>query len=208
MLQGGFKLIKPMVIALIGVYFSNRFNVFDYMSFIPKYKAFDICITVYFAILEIMGEIIIENVKTRFMSNLTVILSLNNAEVSIESTPIINFNSADLAEATINVYITGRKKHFSGAELRLSNVGFATMQASVRDREVSVDNAGNYIIDLEKMFGTTDKRTTVSSSFRVVLVKEPTDGEKTIEISPELKKAFSIFKVIYKHNKAWLKVER
>lgn len=46
------KVAKPLVVALIGVYFANKFNIFGFITFIPEEKSFDICITVYFAILE------------------------------------------------------------------------------------------------------------------------------------------------------------
>lgn len=205
------KIAKPLIVALIGVYLANKFNVFSYISFIPTDKSFDVCITAYFAVLEIVSEFLMDTVRTKFMSELSVILSLNDTEVSIDSTPIIKFNSSDLAEATLTVQIVGRKKHFKNSQLILSNVGFATMQASIRNRETSVDNAGNFLVDLKKMFGTTDMRTTVSSSFRITLAKDPIDSERTIEMFPELKHTtrFNFQPLItYKHNKALLKVER
>lgn len=211
MLQKLSKIIKPIIVALIGVYLTNKLNIFNYISFIPKDKAFDICIASYFTILEILIEFLMETLRSKFMSELSVIISLNNTEVSIDSTPIINFNPSDLAEAIITVQITGRKRHFLNSVLMISNVGFATMQAGIHDRETSVDNNGNYIIDLEKIFGTTDMKISVSSSFRVTFVKEPIDSVRTIEIYPELKNKihFNFHPLVtYKHNKAQMRVER
>ena len=205
------KIIKPLVVALVGVYLANKFNIFCYISFIPQDKAFDICITVYFAVLEIFSELLMEIIHAKFLSELSVIFSLNDTEISIESTPIIKFNSSDLAEATITVQIIGRKKHFINSQLILPDISFATMQANIRDKETSVDNAGNYIIALEKMFGATEKRTVLSSSFRITFAKDPIDSERTIEISPELKSNIlfnSHLFITYRHNKVLLKVER
>ena len=205
------KVAKPLVVALIGVYFANKFNIFDFITFIPEEKSFDICITVYFAILEILSEFFAKSAYAKFTSEISVVLSLNNTEVSIDSTPIIKFNQSGLAEATITVSIVGRKKHFSDFQLVVANSSFATMQANIHDREVSIDNTGNYIIDLEKMFGNTNSRIYVSSSFRITFAREFSDTERSIEISPELKrKARRNFHpwITFKHNKAFLKVER
>lgn len=205
------KIVKPLMIALIGVYLANQFNICDYISFVPKDKAFDICITVYFAILEILSDFLLKAIHRKFLSELSVTLSLNNTEISMDSSPVIKFNSSDLAEAVITVQINGRKKHFINSQLMLSNIAFATMQASIRDRESSIDNIGNYIINLEQMFGSTEKRISILSSFRITFVKDPIDSERTIEIFPEFKNNSQLkFHpwIIYKHNHAVLKVER
>lgn len=210
MIEKALKFVKPIIVALVGVYLTNKFNIFSFISFIPADKTFDVCITAYFAFLEILSEFILEVIRTRFLSELSVILSLNNNEVSIDSTPIIRFNSSDLAEATITIQINGRKKHFKNLKLILSSVNFATMQASINNRETSVDNNGNYIIDLERIFGTTDMRTVITSSFRVNFVKEPIEGERVIEMVPEIKNSFPLNihpLIFYRHNKAILKVE-
>jgi len=124
------KIFKTVLIALAGVFIANKFNLFSYMTFIPDDKAFDICITVYFTILELISEFLLEAVHGR-RSELSVILSHVNTDVSIESNPIINFNQDDLAQMTVTVHINGMKKHFTGSKIVLSDVGFATMQASI-----------------------------------------------------------------------------
>ena len=205
------KIIKPIIIALLGVYLTNKFNIFEYMPFIPTEKSFDICITVYFAILEIFSGFLAEIIYTKFMSEISVILSLDNSEISVNSIPIIKFNSEELSEAILTVQIIGRKKHFSNTIIMLPNTGCTTMQPSIHSKEASIDKNGNFIIDLEKLFGTTNKKISVSSSFRITFVKELVDNERMIEISPELKNNFPYNfhpAIFYKHNKAQLKIER
>lgn len=211
MIKSIWKITKPLIVALIGVYLANKFNIFSFISFIPADKSFDVCITAYFAILEIALELLITIIRNKFMSELSVILSLSNTEVSLDSTPVISFNRSDLAEATITVQINGRKKHFSNYQLILSNAGFVTMQANIHDREASVDNLGNYIINIEKMFGTIDAKTNISYSFRITFARECCDYERSIEIFPELKskKCGNLHPcIVFNRNKAVLKVER
>lgn len=61
------KISKPLIVALIGVYLTNKFNIFNYISFIPTDKAFDVCITVYFAALELVSEFLMDALHAKFM---------------------------------------------------------------------------------------------------------------------------------------------
>lgn len=208
MLQKLLKILRPVLVALLGVYLANTINIFNYISFIPKDKTFDICIATYFTIFEILIEFLLEHLRKKFMSEISVVFSINNTEKSIYSTPIIEFNKEDLAEMTITIQIEGRKKHFMNSIIVLPNVGFATIQKNIHSKETSVDANGNYSIDLEKLFGSTHMKTIISSSFRVTFVKEPIDGERTIELLPELKSKISFRPLVtFKHNKVLIKVE-
>lgn len=205
------RIIKTIIVAIIGIYLANKFNILSYVSFVPTDKAFDVCLTLYFPILEIVSEFIVELLYKKFApSELSAILSISDVEKSIDSVPVIKFNSLDLAEIIITIQINGKKKHFSNSQLILPNLSFATMQqATTNDTEISIDNMGNYIISLEKMFGSIDQ-TSIVSTFKVALIKEPSDSERAIEIFPELKpaKRFNFPpRIIYKHNKARLKAK-
>ncbi len=208
MVQKIFKFLIPILVSVLGVYLANQCNIFDYISFIPKDKSFDICISTYFIILDIFIVSFIEFIEEEYMSELKVTISKSNTVPEISSTPIIEFNAMDLAEAIVNVEITGRKKNFLNSTIVFSNVNFATMQASVKEKGSSVDSDGNYIINLEEIFGASDMRIATSATFKISLVKEPIEGERTIEMIPELKKGTFHPLIIYKNNKAILKLER
>lgn len=207
MKEKGLRILKTIIITIISVYLTNTFNIFCYVSFLSQDQAFDTCLAVYLTILEVISELLMDIFRKNFMSSVSAILYLNDMEPSINSAPVIKFNDFDLAEVMIAVQISGRKKRFKNSKIILSNGSFTTMQANVRDSEVAIDNNGNYIINLEKMFGTTNKKTSLSSSFRITFTKEPIDGERTIEICPELKNTFP-FGMTFKYNKAILKIER
>ena len=53
MVKGIWKLVTPIISAIIGIYATNTFNVFALLPFVPDEHLFDICITVYFAIADI-----------------------------------------------------------------------------------------------------------------------------------------------------------
>lgn len=181
-----FKILELLVVAIFGVLLTNKFNLFSYLTFVPSEHAYEICITVYFAILGSVSELAVNYIDSHVKSELSVILSLPDTETSIDTTPIITFNANDLAEMNINIIINGRKKHFLKSHLKIDNINFATMQASIKSREASTDSKGNYTIDLAELFGETNKKINLSSTFRLTFVKEPIEANKEIEIYPSL----------------------
>ena len=50
------KVLKPIIGAILGLIVEKKFNLFSYFSFVPAEEAFNICITVYFALAEIFLE--------------------------------------------------------------------------------------------------------------------------------------------------------
>lgn len=204
------KIFRTVVIVLVGVYLANKYNIFDYISFIPEENSYDLCITTYISILEIFRSFLAEYINNKYMSELTVILSLKkDTEIYLESNPIIEPDGLDLAEAFLTIRINGRKEHFKNSQIKIPATEFATMQASLRDKEAKVDNDGNYIVELEKLFGSTDMKIMSSSLFTISFVKEPFETKRTIEIIPEFERNTShkkSFFVKYKCNKALLKV--
>ena len=118
MVKGIWKLVTPIISAIIGIYATNTFNVFALLPFVPDEHLFDICITVYFAIadiiIELIAELITKSVKNFFTSELEVIMGVPGANTNLTSNAIMTFNSQSLAEDIIKVNIRGRKKHFKG----------------------------------------------------------------------------------------------
>lgn len=204
------KVAKPILVALLGIALTNKFNIIEQVTNLPEDKAFDICLTAYFSVIEILSNALVQSIRSKFMSEIKVILYLENADASLDSTPVIKFNMSNLAEANILIQITGLKSHFLNSKIVIPCTSFATMQPNSRSQEVSIDELGNYIVDLEKMFGEVTTKTTLSTNFRIIFSKEPLEDERAIIISPELKtsKRLSRLSIAYGHNKAQLKVER
>ena len=210
MMKKALRVAKPILVALLGIALTNKFNIIEQVTNLPEEKAFDICLTAYFSIIEILSSALVQTIRSKFMSEIKVILYLENADASLDSTPVIKFNRSNLAEANILIQITGLKAHFLNSKIVIPSTAFATMQPNSGSQEVSIDELGNYIVDLEKMFGEVTTKTTLSTTFRIIFSKEPLEDERAIIISPELKTSerLSRLSIAYGHNKAQLKVER
>ncbi len=179
------KIAKPVLVAIVGVILTNTFNIFSYIEFIPSEHSFDICITAYFAILEILSESIIEIINSKFRSELSVVFSLPGTANTLSSIPVVTFNKLDLAELNVTIILNGRKKHFEKSQIVIPNINFATMQASIKSHETHTDNKGNYIINLSELFGNTDKKISLSFTYRLTFVQEQVEADREIELYPD-----------------------
>lgn len=204
------RIVKTIISAVLGIFILRWINIFDYIPLVPRDKAFDLGVIVYFSVIELILDIIISFIKESAISNLSAIISLNDNEGTIDSKPIIQFNNLDLAEANITIKIEGKKKHFSDWNLILPSTKFATVQLNKQTNFASIDNDGNLLIPIEAIFGTSDLKTSMEFGIKIVFAKED-DDVATVEISLELKNKKSKQwprRIIFKRNKAILKLER
>lgn len=199
------KLITPIVSVIIGIWAANKFNIFSILPFVPVDYAYEVCITAYFAIADIiieqLKEFFLGFIKDRFYSDIEVIIFQPNTEANIISNPTLVFNNEDITEASISVRVRGCKKHFEGAEIQLNNPAFADIQSNYKRNEVRVDNE-SYYINVEALFGSNES-TSFTQCFRIVLAQLPVDGDSIAKLEPQIKNKH--WNVVYKHNYAQVK---
>lgn len=204
------KMIKLLIGAILGLFLTNKFNLFSYFTFVPEEYAYDICVTVYITLAEILFdegfELVCKIVSNRILSNIEVIMTAVNSNADISYYPEIRFNSEGLAEASIKVKIEGKKKHFENTKIVLRQSAIADIQNNCRTCGVSVDNDGNYTIDICTLFGKTQERTTLEFTFKISLAEVPVDGESSAKLDPEL--VNKKLNVISKKNHATLRTAR
>lgn len=180
-------------------------NIFALLPFVPQDFSYEICITAYFAIADVVIESIKEWVSKIIneclISRVNVVINVPGTRSDIATNAIMAFNSQDLSEAVVSVEIKGIKKHFKGIELIIKKPAFAEMQAVSRRREVQIE-ANDYHIDLEALFGNSEKLE-CKQDFKIALIKDSVDGEASVTIYPELNKKKKC--IIYKCNSAELR---
>ncbi len=208
MIKRLWKIVKPIISATIGILVSNYLNIFEALSFVPAEYAYDICITVYFAIadviLESVQEYFYEKVRKGLFSELEVIIYQPGTSSDIGSDVMLNFNADDLAEAIISIKIAGMKKHFRDVDLVIKKPSFAEIQNGYRRKEVQIDNE-DYRIKLTELFGNSSQ-IECEQEFTIAMIQDPVDGDCSIIMTPELSQKKRSIR--YKHNNAKLKAVR
>lgn len=183
------KVLKPIIGATLGLIMVKKFNLFSYFSFVPTEEAFNICITVYFALAEIFLEEIcvrlVRWIQNQFFSTIDVTLYLPQSNPDTGHNPEIRFNSHDSAEIRIEIHICGKRKHFCNSKMIFRHLSFADIQPNYRSAFVYVEK-GDYIINLQQLFGGEEKRTENTHNFKMVLSQCPVDGDTSAKLIPEL----------------------
>ena len=90
------------------------------MSFIPEDKAYDVCITIYFSVSELVVSVAIAKIDAivdSLFSDVRVMFSHRNEKAEINSRPAIHFNELDMSEVELSVFIRGPKKFFTGTTI-------------------------------------------------------------------------------------------
>lgn len=208
MIKKIWKIITPVISAIIGIVAANHLNIFELLSFVPRDFTYEVCITAYFAIADVMldalQELFSDKLQKSCFSKIEVIIGQPETNININTDAILTFNSDDLAEATVIVDIKGQKKHFQDIELIIKKPAFAELQGAPRRREVRLDSE-NYCIKLTDLFGNSE-RIECKQEFRIALIQDPVDGDTSVIIAPELSK--KKWNISYKHNNAVLRAVR
>ena len=79
MIKRIWKILTPILSAIIGVLVANTWNVFALFPFVPQNSVYEICLTAYFAIVDILLEFLwdwIVNIYEKLISSLNVVLSV------------------------------------------------------------------------------------------------------------------------------------
>lgn len=197
----------PVLSAVLGLLAANSFNLFSMLPFVPEESAFEICITVYFAITDLLISELISFAKRRIgkiRSQVEVLVSMPQAEAALNTHPTILFNREGTSEMWVYVHMTGKKKHFKDIKISICDVGFITLQPSVRTQGVSIAENGDYIIDLYAITGNASI-IEVSQRFRIVMQENIPDGSRTMLLKPNISNQNLWIKYIC--NYATIKVE-
>lgn len=206
MIKRIWKILTPILSAIIGVLVANTWNVFALFPFIPTNSVYEICLTAYFAIVDILLEFLwdwIVNIYEKLISSLNVVLSVPGTRNDITTDAVMTFNSQGIAEAIVSVEIKGRKKHFKRTDLVIKKPAIAEMQPASRRREVRIES-DNYYINLEALFGNSDMLE-CKQEFKIAFIKDELDGGDMIKMHPELNKKKRNIK--YKCNSMKLRME-
>ena len=185
-----FKILFPLLSAFIGLLLANHCNIFEFLTFVPKEYKYDVCITVYFALSEVLLNELYNCVKQKivpyFRSSISVVFHPAQVEPDINTTPTIQFNSQGLAEINMTITIAGKKEHFEQSLLVIAAPDFADIQNNYKRDAVQV-SGNKYTVKLKDLFGEKSDATT-TQTFRIVFAQAPVDGESISDIKSKIEK--------------------
>lgn len=182
-------LIKAMVIPIIGIFIAGKFNVFDYISFIPKDQSFKVAITAYFAILECIYAKLSEVICKHFKASVECLFYCDKQSKSINNSPQLTFIE-DVAYIHCSITIKGWTSKLAKNSLIISFPNWVGIQ-NVNNSIGKVNNKNQLTIDFAKMISVHDKLVEDASvDIKIGLIKNPSNDEYSKTITPSLSKKF------------------
>lgn len=182
------KFAIPFISTIISLVIIEQFNVLLALNLMEDTKsAFNICLTTYFTTVNAILLTLVESIKNSFFKPafLQVTFSKPGEIVQNSSIPDLLLKDNTLCEVRLTVTIIATKSTFNNTKLIIEGANFSTMQLPAASFEAFIDRNGNFIIDLEKLFGNQERANTVQT-FRILFTKEPVNGICQSELYPKL----------------------
>lgn len=182
------QILVSFVGSLLALWLAHVFNIFDYMPFVPKDKSYDVCIAVYFTLVETLANLLysmlLDWIEDRRIEVEAIMFSANE-EPNIASCPIIRFNEMGIAEFNMKVSVKGKRSNINNNSIILNSMRQVDFQIGRRGTGTKVDNEGNYIIEIDKICNNQDI-INVEEIYKIVLQRGDMEDSSVIMISPKL----------------------
>lgn len=155
-------LLKAVVFYILSIYFSfllvDIFNIMEFIKIIPQEQKLNYGLGLYNVILNTLFLAIQTKIEDNKLK-IEMIFYKKEDEPDIVHNPTVNFVN-DLGEINIQVLVKGKTKRLKDTYIKIPKEQFVTMQKSTsRDNKISrIDNEGNYIIELENLYLSKDKK--------------------------------------------------
>ncbi len=182
------RLLTPIISAFIGLWLLSVFNIFDW--FIDNLdNARDIGITVYFSMSDILINLFynyIDKILVRKSQNIELIFHNPKNEAIIENTPSIKISGTTPSKMQLTINVSAQKKRCKDLSIKVPSSRFYTMQLEKPCKFARIDQNGNLIINIFKLFGEQTS-IEITTKFCVLLIKDQNVENKSV-IQPELNK--------------------
>lgn len=182
------RIVFSYIGAVISLFVAHYFNPFSIMSFIPGDKAYDVCITIYFSVSELVVSVAIAKIDAMvdsLFSDVRVMFSHRNEKVEINSQPAIHFNELDMSEVELSVIIRGPKKFFADTTIIIPKIAQADYQLGRECIGARINENGDFCIDLMTLCGQI-QNVDMTEKFLITLQRAPIDNSAEIVITPEI----------------------
>lgn len=137
----------------------DKFNVMDFMTFIPQDQKLAYGVGLYNIILNSILGFLQKKIEDNKLK-IEVIFYKKEDEPNIDYNPTLKMDN-ELNKINIQVLVEGKTKRLKGKFIKIPREQFVTMQELKRksNGKISkIDNEGSYIIELDKLFLDKDKK--------------------------------------------------
>lgn len=132
-------LLKAVAVPLTAVFILGKFNLFDFITFIPEDHRFDVGLTIYMAILESV-ILIVEDYIQKSEASISCIFYLKDDDKNPRYRPVVSLKSEnnDVAYIKCHIKISGNLKKLRKTKILLDLPKWVSTQVNQNDNILSV----------------------------------------------------------------------
>ena len=185
-------LLKSLIIPIIVVLSLSRFNVFEYMTFIPTDYQYEVGLTVYLALAECIYSLI-ENLIEQKKSTISCTFYISSQDINIQNTPLIVCDDA-LGVASINCHleVSGNLNTIRESVLNLELPSWLTAQINVQDTVLSYQQ-NTLKWEFNRMLPSTGTNPFPAKyECKISLIKNSSGDNMTIPLEPQIQKKWGL----------------
>lgn len=178
-------LMKVIAIPLCAIFLVGKFNLFEYIDFVPSEYSFDAGLTGYFALLELLYLKIFNYVDTYHKANIECIFYKDKPSRKLSNIPEISFSSEVVY---INCYLEfrGGSKKLANSSLVITLPNWVDVQET-RGSTGVVNEKNQFIIDLKKLVRIEDKKIERSTvDIKIGLIRNEAPDNHSLTIIPRI----------------------
>lgn len=181
-------MLKAILIPIVAVLCLGKFNLFEYITFVPEEYQYEIGLTVYLALIEALhgfGKNFINSKKAK----IACVFFKTETDKDEKNVPFIICDET-IGVATINCYIelTGNLKRLRKCKMQMELPSWLTAQVSTSDTVLSY--TGNLLIwEFDKMLPETGiSNQNAAYKNKISLIKNISGNNISIKLEPQMKK--------------------
>lgn len=183
-----FRLLLSFGGFIVALLVAHGFNIFDYMTFVPEDKKYDVCIAVYFAVMETGITFLYDGIVEQIAQKKTYIEAVFHLPTEFsnsKSVPIIKFNDMGIAEVKLNLMVKGCCSNLINNGVMIRVPQQVDAQFSKKGVGIKQDNQGNLLIMLDEVCRNREVFES-EEDYKITFMRRDYDNKATISLSPEL----------------------
>lgn len=203
------QLLLSLIGSVLALWLAHLINIFDYITIIPADKSYDVCITVYFTLVETginVGHSLAIEWWKKQKTKIEAVIYLPKGKPNVDNKPVIHFNEIDMAEFRMKLVVKGKCSNILDKNIILPSIEQADIQIGRRGIGASIDNCGNFIVEIKKLCQNR-QNIEVEEDYKIILQRANIEDSSEIVIKPELFAALKSRKIEYISNEARLILE-
>ena len=182
------KLLASTIGIIIALCLTKFINLFDYVTFIPQDKKFDVCLTVYFAVIGSLVNVLWEHAENwieKKRTSIEVVFHLPTEIENMSSVPKVTFNESDVAEVCMHVRIKGNTANILEYSLIIRYLRQADMQPGKKGVGSVIDYEGNYVLRINEICQNLE---TISyeADYPILFQRSEFENRMEINVCPEI----------------------